>query len=152
MASPGLIAVASPVPKGANLTVLTQSLLARAPHNVKLAADTLCIKCVTMRIKLSGGVATTIAPDAPPNCTEYKPGVEADCVYQRENKIELGLEPSWAHRFEKDAPFGKMFVLVVHAIVDDKLVDVSFFYPKDAVGQVQPEITSIVSSIKKIAR
>lgn len=151
-ASPGLVALATPVPKNANLALISQSVLGKAPHNVKLAAETQCIKCVTFKLKLNGGVATSISPDVPPKCTEYKPGVEADCVYQLENKINLGLEPSWAHRFEKDASFGKMFVLSAHAIVEDKFVDISFFYPKDAANQIQPEIAAIVSSIKKIPR
>lgn len=150
--SPGLIAVVTPVPKDANLALISQSVLGKAPHNVKLAAETQCIKCVTFKLKMNGGTATSIAPDVPPRCTEYKPGVEADCVYQLENKINLQLEPSWANRFEKDAPFGRMFVLAVHAIVDEKFVDISFFYPKDAASQVQPEIAAIVSSIKKVTR
>lgn len=150
--SPGLIAVVTPVSKDANLAIISQSVLNNAPHNVKVAVETQCIKCVTFKLKINGGTATSIAPDVPPRCTEYKPGVEADCVYQLENKINLKLEPSWANRFEKDAPFGKMFVLAVHAIVDDKFVDISFFYPKNAANQIQPEISEIVSSIKKIPR
>lgn len=147
-ALPGLVAVVTPVSKDANLALISQSVLSKAPHNVKLAAETQCIKCVTFKLKMNGGIATSIAPDVPPKCTEYKPGVEADCVYQLENRINLKLEPSWANRFEKDAAFGKMFVLSVHAIVDGKFVDISFFYPKDAANQIQPEIATIVSSIK----
>lgn len=150
-ASPGLIAVASPVAKDANLALLSQSRLGAEPNNVKLAADTQCIKCVMVKFKTSDGVATSISPDVPPKCTEFKPGVEADCVYKMENLVNLKLEPSWVHRFEKDAAFGKMFVLVVHALVDDKFVDISFFYPKDVASQVEPEIGMIVSSIRKIS-
>lgn len=151
-AAPGLIAVATPVSKDANLALISQAVLGKAPHNVKLAVDTQCIKCVTFKFKTSAGVVTSIAPEAPAKCTEYKPGVDADCMYQTENKINLNLEPSWAHRFEKDASFGKMYVLSIHAIVDDKLVDISFFYPKEAANQIQPEIAAIASSIKKISR
>lgn len=151
-ASPGLVAVVTPVSKDANLALISQSVLSKPPHSVKLAAETQCIKCATFKLKINGGLATSIAPDVPPKCTEYKPGVEADCVYQLENKINFKLEPSWAHRFEKDAAFGKMFVLAVHAIVDGKFVDISFFYPKDAANQIQPEIAAIVSSIKQNPR
>jgi hypothetical protein len=152
VAAPGLIVVVTPVWKDANLALISQSVLGKAPYNVKLAAETQCIKCVTFKLKMNGGIATSIAPDVPPNCTEYKPSVEADCVYQLENKINLKLEPSWANRYEKDAAFGKMFVLAVHAIVDEKFVDMSFMYPKDAADQIQPEIAAILSSIKQNPR
>lgn len=148
--SPGIVAVVTPVSIDANLALISQSVLSRAPHNVKLVAETECIKCVIYKLKINDRIVTSIAPDVPPKCTEYKLDVEADCVYQQENKINLKLESSWAHRFEKDAAFGKMFVLSVHAIVDGRFVDLSFFYPKDAANQIQPEIAAIVSSIKQI--
>lgn len=151
-AAPGLVIVATPVSKDANLSLISQTVLNQTPYNVKLAVDTECIKCVIYKVKVNGGVATAIAPDAPGKCVEYKPGVEAECIYQQENKINLNLERSWAHRFEKDAEFGKMFVLSIHAIVDEKFVDISFFYPKEVANQIQPEIAAIVSSIKKTPR
>lgn len=151
-ASPGLIALATPVPKDANLALLSQATLGRAPHNVRLAAETECIKCVRVKFNANGGVATSISPDVPPKCTEFKPGVEADCVYQIESMVKLNLEPSWVHRFEKEAAFGKMYVLAVHVLVDEKFVDLSFFYPKDAASQIEPEIGTMVSSIKRISR
>lgn len=151
-ASPGLIVVVTPIAKDANLALVSQSLLSNPPHRVRLAAETECIKCVNIKFKANGGTMTSIAPDAPPKCVEYKPNVEADCIYQVENKIGLNLDPSWAHRFERDASFGKMFVLSIHAIIDEKFVDMTFFYPKDSANQIQPEIATIASSIKRISR
>jgi hypothetical protein len=151
-ASPGLILVVSPVPKNANLGLVTQSILSREPYGVKLGVDTQCIKCVMYEVRTRNGMIPSFAPDIPPACSPHKPGVEASCSYQIENKIGLKIEPSWANRFEKDAPYGRSFVLVVHAIVDDKLIDLTFVYPKQAAAQVQPEIASIVSSITKPSR
>lgn len=151
-ASPGLIVVASPVPKNANLALLTQSILSKEPHSVKLGAETQCIKCVRYQLKRNGGVIRSIAPNVPPSCSEYKPGIEADCIYQSENGLNLSLEPSWVNRFEKDATYGKSYVLVVHALVDEKLVDLTFVYPKESAAEIEPEIASIVSSIKRSSR
>lgn len=150
-ASPGLIAVTTPVAKDAKLALLSQSRLGAAPNNIKLAAETQCIKCVMVKFKANGGIATSISPDVPPNCTAFKLGLDADCVYKIENMVNLNLEPSWVHRFEKEAAFGKMFVLVVHALIDDKFVDISFFYPKDAAAQIEPEVGAIVASIKRVS-
>lgn len=151
-ASPGLVVVVTPVPKNANLALLTQNILSKEPHSVKLAAETQCIKCVRYQLKTNSGVIRSIAPNVPPNCSEYKPGLETNCMYQSENGLNLNLEPSWANRFEKDAVYGKSYVLVVHALVDEKFVDLTFVYPKESAPQIEPEIASIVSSIKKSSR
>lgn len=148
-ASPGLVVVVTPVPKDANLALLSQNALGKAPYNVKLGSETQCVKCVRYKFKAKGGLVTSIAPDVPPKCSDYKSEIEADCVYKLENKIGLNVEPSWANIFEKDVSFGKMYVLSIHAIVDEKFVDISFFFPKEAADQIQPEIAAIASSIHK---
>lgn len=149
-ASPGLIVVTSTIPKNAELALITQGVLSRNPYRVKLGVDTQCIKCVIFKFRTPNGIATSISPTAPPNCSEYKPDIQADCVYQSQDYLGVKIEPSWANRFEKDAPYGKSYYLVIHAIVDEKLVDLTFVYPKQAAPQIEPEIASIVSSIKKV--
>jgi len=150
-ASPGLIAVTSVIPKNADLALITQGVLSREPYRVKLGVDTQCIKCVKYQfLAPGGGVVTSIAPTAPPNCTPDKPGAQADCLYLSINYLGLKIEPSWVNRFEKeDQPYGKSYYLVVHAIVDEKLVDLTFVYPKQVAQQIEPEIATIVSSVKK---
>ncbi|MCR1810262.1 hypothetical protein [Sulfurospirillum sp. hDNRA2] len=150
-ASPGLIVVTSVLPKNADLALITQGVLSREPYRVKLGADTQCIKCVKYQfLDPSGGVVTLIAPSAPPNCIPYKSGVQAECQYLSINYLGLKIEPSWANRFEKkDQPYGESYYLVVHAIVDEKLVDLTFIYPKQVAEQIEPEIVSIVSSLRK---
>jgi hypothetical protein len=150
-ASPGLIVVSTAIPKNAELALITQGVLSREPHNVKLGVDTQCIKCVTYKLKAKSGTVTSISPTVPPNCSEYKPGLQADCMYQSQDYLGIKIEPSWANRFEKDALYGKSYVLVIHAIVDEMLVDFTFIYPKNAATQIEPEISSIISSIKKIS-
>ncbi|MCV2362686.1 hypothetical protein LNV23_04385 [Paucibacter sp. DJ1R-11] len=153
-ASPGLIALVSPVPKNSNLALLSQNALSKPPYGLKLGVETQCVKCVNYKFKTNGAIVTSVAPDVPPKCQEYKPDIdiESDCIYQLENRINLTIEPSWAHRFEKEAAFGKMFILSIHAIVDNKFIDISFFYPKETADQIQPEIAAIAASIKKVQR
>lgn len=150
-ASPGLIVVTSVLPKNADLALITQGVLSREPYRVKLGADTQCIKCVKYQfLDPSGKVVNLIAPDAPPNCIPYKPEVQATCQYLSINYLGLNIEPSWANRFEKkDQQYGSSYYLAVHAIVDEKLVDLTFIYPKQAAQQIEPEIASIVSSVRK---
>lgn len=69
-ASPGMVAIATPVPDDANLALLTQTVMARKPFNVKLGSETRCIKCKKYRIELSGSSAVAEAPGWPPACRE----------------------------------------------------------------------------------
>lgn len=148
-AMPGMIAVATPVAKDAELALITQGVLSREPYKVKLAVDTQCIKCIFFKVARKEGVVSGISPYAPQGCTEDAPGAESDCLYRKIDYLNLKLEPSWANRFEKDGlPYGKSYYMVVHMLVDGKLVDISFVYPKQAAQQIEPELTAIISSLR----
>jgi hypothetical protein len=148
-ALPGMIVVATPVASDAELALLTQGVLSREPYKVKLGVETQCIKCFIFRVAKKEGVMSGITPYRPNGCTEDALGVESDCLYKKIDYLNLNLEPSWANRFEKDGlPYGKSYYMVVHMLVDSKLVDISFVYPKQSAQQIEPEITEIISSIR----
>jgi hypothetical protein len=147
-ASPGLTMISTPVQKDADLTPISQGILARPPHSVRLGVDTLCIKCVSYRIRQDGKTISAISATPPPNCQMGDADSGVNCSYQSVNYIGLMLEPSWANRYERDAPFGKMYVLVIHLLESGRLVDFSFAYPKDSAPTIEPEIKAIMSSVR----
>lgn len=65
------------------------------------------------------------------------------------NYLDIGLEPSWSHHFEKETPNGPMSVVLVHALVDQKLIDISFWYPTESAPSIEPEIHQIAASLKR---
>lgn len=150
-ASPGLLVVVTPLPKDSNLGLISQSVLAQPPNSVKVVAETECIKCIFQKIKISGRIANIVSPTPRPSCVPFKEGIDADCVFQSRNYLGLKIEPSWAHLFEKEAAYGTATHIVIHAIVEDKLVDLTFIFPKVAAEQIQPEIAAIASSLRKIS-
>lgn len=150
-AMPGMLAIATPVPKDADLALLTQGVLRREPYSVKLGGETQCIKCFMFQMAKNEGVISGITPYPPQSCKEDGQGVESDCLYRKVDYLGLNLEPSWANRFEKDGlPYGKSYYMIVHMLVGGKFVEISFVYPKQVAQQIEPEISAIVSSIRAI--
>lgn len=148
-AMPGMIAIATPVPKDANLALITQQILAREPYKKKLAAETTCIKCMKYKVQLPNGVATTISPDSKSACDVISKDANVrGCSAQSVNLVRVQLEPSWAHLFEMQTEAGTMNVALVHALVRGKLVEVSFFYPPEVAQQMEDEISEIIASMR----
>jgi hypothetical protein len=149
-AKPGIVALATPVSKDANLVLLTQSRLRGKPFYVKLP-DTECMKCVHYKIKLPHGTARATSFERPPGCGEGPTQGSRVSPYacRNVNLIKLKLEPSWAFRLVKDMPWGKMYILLIHALVDGKLVEVTFSYLVEVAETLNGEITQIIGSMRK---
>lgn len=147
-AAPGLIAIATPVPEGASLALLTQSVLARKPYGVRLGIDTSCLKCVKYAVDTPNGTAIAEAPDLPAACSEPagQSGIH-DC--RSVDRVGLRIEPSWIHTYEKTIPNGRMKVLHAHLLNDGKLVDISFWYPIEIAGAVETEIFPVLASMRR---
>jgi hypothetical protein len=71
------------------------------------------------------------------------------CNYRNVNLIGLKLDPSWAFLIEKRVSWGKLYVLPIHALVDGKLVEVTFNYPEEAAETLDPEIKGIIATMRK---
>ncbi|MEW6351119.1 MAG: hypothetical protein AB1646_18840 [Thermodesulfobacteriota bacterium] len=148
-ARPGIIAMATPVPQDSDLVFLTQAVLSGEPYRVRLA-ELDCMKCCRYKVRMPEGTLGAFSFEPPPNCHE-KPGLddpELACQFEQVNLVNLKLEPSWAFRMKKDVPGLKMKGIVLHALVDGKLLDVSFWYPAELDKVVEPEIMSIISSLR----
>jgi hypothetical protein len=148
-AMPGMVALATPIRADANLALVTQQVLAREPYRMKLAAETECIKCMKYKLRLQNGTVGSIAPDSSSACdTIVKSGDVAECSAEPVNLVGLKLEPSWVHRFEMRVPGGLTKVVLIHAIVGGKLLDVTFWYPPETAGLIEDEIGAIISSMR----
>ena len=149
-AKPGIVALVTPVSEDANLVPLTRSRLRGKPFYVKLP-DSECMKCVHYKIKLPQGTAGAISFEPPPGCGEVPTQGSRVSPYacRNVNLIKLKLEPSWAFRLVKDMPWGKMYILLIHVLVDGKLVEVTFSYPVEVADTLNGEITQIIGSMRK---
>jgi hypothetical protein len=148
--TPEMVVLATPVPEDADLGSLTQDVLSKEPYNVTSGSDTECLKCVRYQARLPEGTITAFSFEPPPHCEESDTlDSEAPCRYQKVNLVELGLEPSWAFRMERDMPPGKMTVLFVHAVVAGKLLDITFLYPSESAKSVEQEVMPIIRSMRK---
>ncbi len=149
-ARPGIVAFSTPVPKDANLALLTQDRLLQEPFNVKVP-DAECVKCVREKIGTPQATLKVISFEPAPNCqeaaTESSEGLP--CVYERVQHIDIALEPSWAFRVEKPTPHGPMKILIIHALVDGKFVEITFSYFAELAQTVEGEISPIIKSIRK---
>lgn len=144
---PGIIAFASPIPPDSSLTLATQNALANNAFGVRLGTDTQCVKCVQYKLLTPKEVVSVEAPDFPPGCEDInnQPGVR-DCIAV--NQIGLLMESSWAHTYFKETPAGKMKALHIHLLHNERLVDISFWYPAESARELEPEIAAISASIK----
>lgn len=152
-ANPGIIAIATPLPPDANLALVTQQVLARPPYKKKLGAETQCIKCMHYKLRMPHGVVSSIAPDSSSACDSLvKSGQVQACSAEPVNYVGLTLEPSWVLRFELQTPGAMMKVVMVHAIVSGKLLEMTFWYPPEAAEQIEDEIAVIISSLRDRAQ
>lgn len=149
MAMPGMVAIATPVPADTNLLSTSQLVIAREPYGKKLGVDTTCAKCMQYTLRMPTGTASTIAPDDVSACESLlKSGQTSACSSEAINTIGLKIEPSWSHRFVKTTPAGAMKITLIHALVNGKFVDISFWYPPETASQIEGEIAEIVSTLK----
>jgi hypothetical protein len=149
-ARPGMIALATPVPKDTNLVLLTQARLNGEPFNTKVP-DAECLKCVRYKVRQAEGTVQAISFEPPPDCQEITTGSSETlpCQYERVKEIKFPLEPSWAFRITKQMSFGPMRILLIHALVDGKLLEITFSYPAEIAQSVEDEIAPIIGSIRK---
>lgn len=148
---PGMVAVATPVPKDANLALLTQTRLSQAPYRMKVP-DAECLKCVHYELKSPNGTVGVVSYEEPP----FAPGGPAEGSGPsvghslRVNLVNLQLEPSWAFRIVKNMPDGtKMTATLIHALVDGKFLEITFWYPPKLARSLEEEIAPIISSLRK---
>ena len=130
------------------LALLSGLVLEKSPYEINIF-ETNCLKCVQYEGKDETGSYTAISNSIPPNCdkkSEQKP--DSVCVYEIINKYDFHLEPSWILGFQKDANGNMLNVVLIHALKDNKLIEISFWYPAALSEILEPEITEIIHSIK----
>ncbi len=60
----------------------------------------------------------------------------------------MSIEPSWVFRFQKDVEAKSLEVIVINLVSDQRLVVISFWYPRALREQLTDEIFSIIKSIR----
>lgn len=149
-AKAGIVAFVTPVSKDANLVPLLQQRVRRNPFYYK-PQDLECMKCVNYKMRLPQHIVSATSFEPPPECGEAPvPGSRVSTFQCRKvNRIKLKLEPSWAFRMEKEMSWGKMYILLIHALLDGKLVEVTFSYPVEVAETLDDEIIQIIGSMRK---
>ncbi len=114
-----------------------------------------CMKGFVSRVREPNRTITTrISFKPPPGCRENPLLDDPDlaCQYRDVNLVKLNLEPSlvvsWPEGF---FPRTKGKSIHVLALVDSKILAVSFWYHPALAETVEPEIISIIGSMRKSA-
>lgn len=148
-ARPAIVAIAFPVSPETNLALFTRMEMQRR-YNINLA-NMDCLKCVRYNMTAKGRTMGMVSFEPPPE--EMYSGPDAVSSGPREvneiNDVGLTLEPSWVFRGEKHSQGILMDLIVVHAKLNGKILEVSFVYPHESREELQPEIYPIIHSIRK---
>jgi hypothetical protein len=139
----------APIPEEYRLLpALSELLLKQAPYMVQLV-DTDCLKCVQYQVKNETGSFSAFSDSVPPDCESISNShPDSVCVYEIVNKYGFDIEPSWIFGFQKDAGGNPLDVVLIHLIKDEKLVEISFWYPSALADMIDPEVSEIIHSIK----
>ncbi len=156
---PEIIVWAVPLKDDAELLDLTKDTLDKPPFETRLGVAE-CLKCVTAFLPRRGtvwlprvGPTKAFAPAISyKDWVDCEPGKVADyhgsCIFERVNSVSLNVEPSWVFRFQKKVESEEMDVIVINLISDNKLVVMSFWYPRAMREQLTTEICSAITSIR----
>lgn len=156
---PEITVWAVPLKDDAELVDLTKDTLSRPPFETRLGVAE-CLKCVTAFLPRQGamwlpliGPTKAFAPAISyKDWSDCQPGNVADyhgsCIFERVNSVGLSIEPSWVFRFQKVVESEEMDVIVINLLVDNKLVVISFWYPRAMREQLTAEIFSVIKSIR----
>jgi hypothetical protein len=148
-ARPAIVAVVFPVPPDTNLTVFTRLQMQRR-YNINLA-NMDCLKCVKYSLTQKGRVMSLFSFEPPPESAYSGPNAVSSGPrkYTEVNEVGLSLEPSWVFRGEKHHQGILMDLVVVHAKLNRKILEVSFAYPNESRAEMEPEVFSIIGSMRK---
>ncbi|MBN1626927.1 MAG: hypothetical protein JW944_10420 [Deltaproteobacteria bacterium] len=129
------------------LVLISGIVLGQSPYNIQLH-EVKCLKCVEYEGRDETGDYTAISDSIPPDC-DKKSEKKADsaCTYETINRYGFTLEPSWILGFQKDANGSMLDVVLIQAIHDGKLIEISFWYPAALSDTLDPEVTKIINSI-----
>lgn len=156
---PEITAWTTPLEDEADLLELTQGSLRSLPFATSLGKVE-CLKCVTALLPRPGAVwlprlgptKAFVAALSYKDWPDCEVGGLADyhgtCLFERVNSVDLSIDPSWVFRFQKDAAATAMEVIVIHLIVAQSLVVISFWYPLEIQQRLTDEIFAIIKSIR----